>query len=295
MLEHALTTTFVQTSDAFKYAEMVGLTSRSVTTYAAAKGLQYEMFLGIKKGVHPWQATFNRVFILDELIERGATGWVCYMDADAWIEDQSFDLESYLDPHADRAAIFASSLASDNWWDVNAGVFFLNLSNEVGVRFARDWKARCLEAWPRIEHMTNFPQGGPDDQSILHEILAASSEYEAAIWVESPDLINSAWATFIRQHLRSNASDLRSRVAHIREEISRILDSGLSNEGTALSGSAVDIVAGLYEGILGRPADGGSGNPYVRTVERRGVREGVSTVANYMINSDEFRSKLASG
>ena len=271
---------------------MLGLTSRSVIAYTAGKGLQYEMFLGIKKGIHPWQATFNRVFLLDEMIERGVTGWVCYMDADAWIEDQSFDLKNYLDTHADRAAIFTSSLASDNWWDVNAGVFFLNLSNEIGVRFAKEWKARCLEAWPDIENVTNFPEGGPDDQSILHEILAASSDYEAAIWVESPDLINSAWATFIRQHLRSNATDLRSRVAHIREEISRILDSGSAKEVSALGASALDVVAGLYEGILGRPADGGCENPYIRTVERRGVRDGVSAVANYMINSDEFRSKL---
>ncbi|WP_295240722.1 hypothetical protein [uncultured Brevundimonas sp.] len=288
-------TIFVQTSDAFKYAEMVGLTSKSVIAYTAAKSLQYEMFLGIKKGTHPWHATFNRVFILDEMIERGLTGWVCYMDADAWIEDQSFDVERYLDAHADHAAIFTSSLASDNWWDVNAGVFFLNLSNEVGVRFAKEWKARCLAAWPHVEHATNFPQGGPDDQSILHEILAASPEYKAAIWVESPELINSAWATFIRQHLRSNATDFRSRVAHIREEISRILDPHSTEAESAFGVSAVDVVAGLYEGILGRPADGGADNSYIRTVERRGIRDGVSAVANYMVNSDEFRSKLMPG
>lgn len=287
-----MSVTFVQTADSFYYAEMVGITSQAVRAYAQNHGLSYEMFLGLKRGKHPWHATFNRVFILDEMLRRGVTGWVCYMDADAWIEDQSFDVAAYLEQHADRAAIFTSALASDNWWDVNAGVFFVNLSNEVGVRFAREWHDCCLAAWPRIADVPNFPEGGPDDQSILHEILGASEEYKAAMWVESPDLINSAWATFIRQHLRSNSRDMRSRVAHIRDEVSRVLSGGEVEISTSVASSAMDVVSGLYEGILGRPADGGPQNPYVGMVARRGLRDGISTVANYIVNSDEFRSRL---
>ena len=282
---------FVQTADSFHYAEMVEVTSKSVRAYAESHGHAYEMFLGLKRGKHPWHATFNRVFILDDMLRRGVTGWVCYMDADAWIEDQAFDLTAYLEQHKDRAAIFTTALASDNWWDVNAGVFFLNLSNEIGVRFAREWHDRCLEAWPRIADVTNFPVGGPDDQSILHEVLAGSAEYEAAMRVESPDLINSAWAQFIRQHLRSNSHDMRSRVAHIKEEVSRVLSVGELEVTESVTTNVLDVVAGLYEGILGRPADGGPQNPYIATVARRGIRDGVSAVADFMINSDEFRSR----
>lgn len=286
-----MSVTFVQTADAFYYAEMVGITSQAVRAYAQGRNLSYEMFLGLKHGKHPWHATFNRVFILDEMLRRGVTGWVCYMDADAWIEDQSFDVAHYLEQHADRAAIFTTSLASDNWWDVNAGVFFVNLSHDIGVQFAREWHDRCLDAWPRIADVANFPAGGPDDQSILHEILAASDDYKAAMWVESPDLINSAWASFIRQHLRSNSRDMRSRVAHIRAEVSRVLSGGEQEVSTPSGSSALEAVTGLYEGILGRPIDGGAQNAYVGTVARCGLRDGVATIADYMINSDEFRAR----
>ncbi len=283
--------TFVQTADSFHYAEMVEVTSKSVRAYAERHGHAFELFLGLKKGKHPWHATFNRVFILDEMLRRGVTGWVCYLDADAWIEDQDFDVSAYLEQYEDRAAIFTTALASDNWWDVNAGVFFLNLSNETARRFAREWHDRCLEAWPRIADVTNFPVGGPDDQSILHEILGASTEYEGAMRVESPDLVNSAWAQFIRQHLRSNSRDMRSRVSHIKDEVSRVLSGGQIVVSEPVEASALEVVSGLYEGILGRPADGGTQNPYVATVARRGIRDGISAVADFMINSDEFRSR----
>jgi len=286
-----LSITFIQTADAFRYADMAEITSKSVRAYAERRGYAYELFLGLKYGKHPWHAAFNRVFMLEDMIRRGVTGWVCYMDADAWIEDQAFDLDTYLEQHNDQSAIFASSLATDNWWDVNSGALFVNLSNEIGVRFAQEWHDRCLEAWPRIADVADFPFGGPDDQSILHEILAASDDYKATMWIESPDLFNSAWAQFIRQHLRSNSTDMSSRIAHIRGEVSRVLSGGEVMADEAGVASALDVVSGLYEGILGRPADGGLQNPYVSTVARQGVRDGIAMVANFMINSDEFRTR----
>ena len=286
-----MSVTFIQTADSFRYAEMAEITSKSVRAYAERRGYAYELYLGLKYGKHPWHAAFNRVFMLEDMIRRGVTGWVCYMDADAWIEDQAFDLDAYLAQHSDRAAIFATSLATDNWWDVNSGVLFVNLSNEIGVRFAHEWHDRCLEAWPRIADVVDFPFGGPDDQSILHEILAASDDYKAAMWIESPDLFNSAWAQFIRQHLRSNSRDMRSRLAHIRDEVSRVLSGGTVEIAESSAVSAFDVVSGLYEGILGRPADSGLQNPYVATIARRGVRDGIAVVSDFMINSDEFKAR----
>ena len=45
------------------------------------------MFFGIVRGFHSWQATCNRSGLLKRLIDTGYKGWVCYLDADAFVAD----------------------------------------------------------------------------------------------------------------------------------------------------------------------------------------------------------------
>ena len=281
--------TFVQTADPFFYADMVAVTSQTVRTYAQRHGARYELYLGLKQGAFPWQATFNRVFLLKELIDRGTQGWVCYMDADAWVEDLSFDVAAYLRDKDGCAGIFTPSMATENWWDVNAGVFFLNLSHEVGVAFANQWLSACQAAWWRVADMPTFPAGGPDDQSILHEILI-DGDYQAHLRLESPALINSASASFIRQHLRSNASDMKSRLRHIKDEVGRVLNGQIGGVSQDDLTRACQINDALYQGLLNRPADGGAENQYVRVLLNHGLRDGVELVAKYLTGSAEFRA-----
>jgi hypothetical protein len=96
---------FIQTCDPFNYRDMLGATSRNVTEYCRRHGHEYQAFIGIRRGVHAWHATFNRIPMLEDMVARGDCGWIVYLDADAYIEDLDFDLATYLSGLGDRAAV----------------------------------------------------------------------------------------------------------------------------------------------------------------------------------------------
>lgn len=282
------TITLMQSADAFRYADMLAATSRTVRVYAEAHGHAYEQFQGLKKGVHPWHACFNRIFMLAEMIERGVTGWVCHMDADAWISDLHFDLKAYLADKQDAAAVFTPSQVSDAWWDVNDGVFLINLDHPAARRLVADWKAETLSIWPLVAHQTNFPPGGPDDQSLLHTLLV-EGDYRSHVRLADGGLMNTPDARFIRQHLRSQSGSFAVRLGRIREEVAAVLRHHTVH-GTDETARAVQAVEGLYLAILNRSADSGVDNPYVKVLLESGLREGIELVARVMVDSGEFQS-----
>jgi len=79
-----------QTSDREKYWPMLRETSRTIQEYCRRHPVNHESYIGIKKGVWPWQATHNRIYKLNELIESDYKGWFLYIDADAYIADFNF-------------------------------------------------------------------------------------------------------------------------------------------------------------------------------------------------------------
>lgn len=282
--------TFIQTADAYRYAQMLSYSAKTVTEYARLKGHRYESFLGLKRGEHPWQATFNRVFMLTEMIEREVGGWVCYMDADAWIHDLDYDLEALFAGVGDAAAVFTPSGASDHWWDVNAGVFFVNLDHPDGVRLCQAWKAASLEKWGFVADKRDFPVGGPDDQSILHEILASEVVPRASVHLTTRAEVNSQNAAFIRQHLRGDQGSFERRVAFIRETAHEVL-SRTKPEAADRDETVWGVTQGLYLGLLGREADPDGARTYYQIIMNRGARDGVAAAADSICNSEEFKSQ----
>lgn len=282
--------TFVQTADAYRYAQMLAYSASTVTEYARRKGYRYESFLGLKKGDHPWQATFNRVFMLADLIERGIGGWVCYMDADAWVHDLEYDLESLFGNYTNSAAVFTPSGASDHWWDVNAGVFFINLDHPDGVRLCQAWKSSSLEQWSLIADKVDFPVGGPDDQSILHELLASEFVPRASIALATRSEINSQHANFIRQHLRGDQGAFDKRVGFVRQAANEVLAQMASRE-LGRDDAAWAATEGLYRGLLGREPDSQGGESYYRLIRDSGLRNGVEAVAHSISQSPEFKMR----
>ncbi len=98
---------FIQTADPFRYRRMLAITAESVASYCRRHGHSYESFVGLKRGRWPWQAAYNRIVQLREIADRGFSGWVVHVDADAWIDDAAFDLRGYLADKRDIAVVMA--------------------------------------------------------------------------------------------------------------------------------------------------------------------------------------------
>jgi SAM-dependent methyltransferase len=217
--DHGQAITFLQTADPFRYYDVLAATAPTVIEYCRRHGLAYESYVGIRRGWWNWQATYNRIPMLADLLARGFEGWAIYLDADAYINDLDFDLPAYLAEHRDRPAIFATSGVTGEWWDVNAGVAMINFGHAEGRRLVAAW-AEGFAAIPDAElQAADKWRHGDNDQDLLQAILREDEALGRAVLVEGMDFLNSRDATFIRQHLRAQTGDLSERVRAIAAEV----------------------------------------------------------------------------
>lgn len=169
--------TFIQTSDPIVDYPMLQETSRTVCRYCLMNGFPYEQYVGIKQGHIAWQATFNRIAMLNEMLDRNVEGWVFYLDADAFIQEMRFDLVHYLSDKARYGAIFTGDLSTIH--HVNAGGFAVNLSHPAGRRLVREYAA-AFEA----------TRGPAFDRAVLPEHVACNARYLLSLllqrWFEQP-------------------------------------------------------------------------------------------------------------
>jgi hypothetical protein len=216
---------FVQTADPFVYKTMLDLTAGANIAYCQRHAFHYESYTGIKRGVVPWQASYNRLYILCELVERGYRGWVAYLDADAFVVDLSFDLPGYLASNGE-CCFFAATGGSTTPWDVNSGVFFLDLGDPDGRAMATDWLARFVAAVPD-SYLFN-PESKwdeyPNDQGLLYDCLRANKgALLKRTKKETRGLYNYRSGTFIRQAIRAGFGSLASRLDWIETETKQVL------------------------------------------------------------------------
>ena len=215
--------TFLQTSDPFIYADMLGQTSRTVRAFCKENGFQYEAYLGVKRGYWPWQASFNRIYQIQEIIDRGYEGWIVYVDADAYVYDQLFDLRGFISCFNEKAFAATPSGASEYLWDINNGVFFLNASHPTGRFIVRRWKELYEAAdLQTLKRCSDFYMG-IDDQAMLHQILAALPDPSKDCFRCPWDVVNSPNASFIRQQLRAMSPDFPSRLSVITNAVDAIM------------------------------------------------------------------------
>ncbi|WP_367161320.1 hypothetical protein ABUE34_16030 (plasmid) [Kozakia baliensis] len=173
----------------------------------------------------PWQATYNRIFLLKEMLDRNVTGWVFYLDADSYIEDIGFDLDKYLEDKDKYAAIFAGDHTVP--YHINAGGFAINFSHVLGRRLVLDY-------WQAIENISEVDFNNAaiwgkqiaEDQLILFEIL---KKYYVDLNIGNFFLFEKAnqsfvnHGPFIKQHLRSRAADFSTRLKDIETCTSEIV------------------------------------------------------------------------
>ena len=241
------------------------------------------MFFGIVRGFHSWQATYNRIGLLKRLIDTGYKGWVCYLDADAFVADLDFDLKAFLEDKADIAIIAAYGPPTSPWWDVNAGVFLINLSHDVGRSIVTGWFNRFEQiSDDDLLSATNWHQAY-DDQKMLHSVLQeVGAEQHTLI---RNDILNYETGKFIKQFLRV-LGDLKTRIAYLKRAVHDVLPSeSLSIECGQTNDEVVDA---FYRVLLLREPDpqGHANGKKILTAE------GIEHAMRSCLSSEEFAAKF---
>lgn len=278
----------LQTADAVRYSRMMAATSRTAVEFCRRHGHRYESYTGIKRGVHGWQATFNRIYQLAEIIGRGHRGWALYMDADAYIHDLDFDLRAYLSDKADRAGVFSTIADATSYWSINAGVLMLNCGHPLGREIVDRW----MEAYHKLDDAwlvrETRVKDWDNDQSMLFDIFDRDITIRDAAYYESHTLMNVSDSRFIRQYLTAYTTNLDDRTAIIEQLTNEVLDVPSSDRV-----EAEQIVAALYQAILKRAPDPAGLAPYAALVRSAGPAAGTRRVAEELIASPEYRALIA--
>ena len=287
---------FIQTADSGRYSNLLEITSRTVLRYIGLHGGDYQSFVGIKRGYHAWQATYNRIPMLASILRDGFDGWVFYLDADAYINDLTFNISSYLKNKEDIAFIAApSGIQPPSWWNVNAGVFGVNLGHSRGKEIILSWN----EAFSKIsdddlrkaivwDQVTN-------DQNLLHGVLKSAQETERYCLVDTSvqQILNSGGARFIRQVLRAT-SDFRGRIEILEKAVVEVLQSEKAAKDLLHTDVLLlqqEFTTALYQALLLRnPDQGGLASGIAR------LRDGSRSLTDEIrscLSSREFREKLS--
>ncbi len=218
---------FIQTSDSLFYKRMLDATSQVVLAYCEQHQFDYESYVGIKRGILPWHATYNRIPLLKEIEASGYDGWLFYLDADAYIQDLDFDLREYLADKGHYAGIFAGHHSEGVSYTINAGGFALNLAHPVARQLILDY-AKSLDDIGRreLDNSLIWGEDVPEDQLMLYRLLQNFVEQwglEKSFLFEFPNHSHVNNGPFIRQVLRSHIGDFNDRCRHIEEAVDAIL------------------------------------------------------------------------
>ncbi|MBU3076980.1 hypothetical protein [Sphingomonas quercus] len=278
-----------QTADPVRYREMLEATSRTAIEFCRRHGHGYESYVGIKRGVHPWQATFNRMFQYQELVARGFRGWGLYLDADAYVHDLDFNLAGYLADKLDRAAVLVpSGDTPDMPWNINAGVTLVNLGHPLGRDLVARWLALYQaksDGW--IAGTAQWPEDD-NDQYMLFSLLRDHVELREAVHYESRDLINSDHARFIRQKLRAYLPDQAERTRALKLITDEVL-GGSTSEGPAAQLGPL-VATATYRALLHRDPDSEGLAGFSAHVRARGLERGIEEMIAAIADSPEYRA-----
>lgn len=220
-------TVIVQTSDGHRYKPMIDATQELHKRYASRHGYDYFRFDGVKRGLKPWHAAFNRVYIIEELIKEGKYDWVLYMDADAVIIDLSKSLSEFLD---DRYSIVACRGSSDDptvTWNVNNGIIFFNLRHPSTLPIIMLWKAmyenHSLEQLAaEAEGVFNDSSKHINDQDMLCMILYHKFRNAAKVYRGEEHNKFNYLGPFIQQILRRPGWNTEDRIEDIKEKVKTV-------------------------------------------------------------------------
>ncbi len=219
-----------QTADEEKYGDLLKISSGCNKKYCDYHKIQFETFVGIKRGFHAWHACFNRIVYLKEQIDAGFDGWVFYLDADAYVFEHKLDVRDVINSYQGDF-IFSPGGLTGNKWDVNDGIFLINLGSIAGRELAVAWYDNFMSTSDADLESANDWQMVPSDQPRLHHILKTNSHLLEKLAIVPREIFNNESASFARQVLRANASNMEERIAKLREGVRGALSDGISKPG----------------------------------------------------------------
>lgn len=212
----------LQTCDAKRYFPLLSAGRLANEHYAIKNGFSYSAFVGIKRGYFPWHAAFNRIFMLKELADTGYRGWAFYIDADAYVRDQSFDLQQYLKTHQDKYLIAATGGVTQERWELNDGVFLINLGHPDALRLVDLWHWHFMTTPDEALRVAREWDDVPHDQTRLHDILRANPHLIEHIHVENYTFQDLGDGGFVRQVMRCLDMTLEGRLAEMQKGVAAL-------------------------------------------------------------------------
>jgi len=230
----------LQTADAQQYLPMLQATAVVNQAYCARQCLSYSQFIGIKRGFFPWHACFNRIVLIKEMIDVGFRGWVFYLDADAFMVDLSYDVRRLISEIAKPIIMTPGGLTGEHW-DVNDGVFLVDLSVEAVQELMLAWHTDFMATSHEALRAAVEWESVPSDQPRLHRILRKSERFQSCLGMVDRYLFDHDKSSFVRQILRANVPTWEARLARVRKETKDILRAAAASDSRLFSEASHDV------------------------------------------------------
>mgnify|MGYP001192388926 CR=1 FL=1 len=156
----------LQTSDGVsEYTKMHNFTKDINTKYCDLYGYNYVEHVGVIRGPAPWFATYNRLFLLPDMIGGNEYDWIVYLDADAVMSDFTRSLEEFIGSDTDKVII-----SSGDGVCPQAGVMIINANHDKSFKLFSDARDAFLQI-PENEldnYIEPWCAGIPNDQRLIH-------------------------------------------------------------------------------------------------------------------------------
>jgi hypothetical protein len=204
------------------YEAMLDASRLAHTTFCKNNDVDFRTYANVMRGFHPWQACYNRILILADLLQSGFRGWFMHLDADAIIRHPQFDIRTFFGKREAYGLIAVPSSPGVEDWNINDGVFFLNFADERGRGIISRWHSEFMalsdDALRSAAVPWQYPDGSPfpGDQHLLQMVLKRDPVLLGGLSLEEPLLMNHRGAKFIRQYLRAHGAP-EERLAWIEE------------------------------------------------------------------------------
>lgn len=213
--------TLLQTADAVAYADLLAVSSQINRAYAQRHGFAYESSIGIERGYHPWHACFNRILILNRMIADGYRDWIFYLDADAYVFGQDHDVRDLI-ARASRPMIFGPGGPSRLSWDLNDGVFLMNLGDPAVQELLALWRDDFLKVSDDELRAAENWEDVASDQPRLQRILMERPDLNDRIYIAERRFFNDFKASFVRQVFRDRRTKMADRISTMQQDLSQI-------------------------------------------------------------------------